>query len=229
MSFHRILLQKIGLSLLLSLLTVVSLRGQVIEPSIIAPSLHVGGSLGATLSQIAFMPRVPQKQIFGCTSGISASVENSPYTAISVELNYALRGWSEQFSAPRTELAYSRRMHFIEMPLLCQLFYPIGMVRLGIKMGPQVGYMLGEKSWTQGSGFTEREMTRHETLASHRLAWGLVGGPLLAFSFGKNRIELEGRFYYGFNDIFNTTVSDPYSKASEMSVVVKLSYLYQLF
>ena len=56
----------------------------------------------------------------------------------------------------------------------------------------------------------------------------MIGGPLVALTIGQHRIELEGRFYYGFNDIFNTTVSDSYSKASEMAGVAKVSYLFRL-
>ena len=114
------------------------------------------------------------------------------------------------------------------MPLLCQLFYPIGKIRLGLKVGPQIGYMLGEKSHAQGDSFTEGETLRHSIATSHRFAWGVIGGPLVALTIGQHRIELEGRFYYGFNDIFNTTVSDPYSKASEMAGIAKVSYLFRL-
>ena len=205
-----------------------SLSAQTDAPSIVAPSLHLGGSLGMTLSQVAFMPNVLQGICLGPTVGVSASVENSPYTAISLELNYALRGWTEHFSESRSGIAYTRRLHMIEMPLLCQLFYPIGKVRLGIKAGPKIGYMLGEKSYTKGDTFTTSERQRHSLSVAHRFAWGVTGGPLVALTIGRQRIELEGRFYYGFNDIFNTTVSDPYSKASEMAGVAKVTYLFRV-
>lgn len=208
--------------------TFFSLSAQTQTPSIVDPSLHLGGSIGMTFSQVAFMPNVLQDICMGPTIGASVSIENSPYTALSLELNYAQRGWTERYSASRAGTAYTRHLHFVEMPLLCQLFYPIGKVRLGLKVGPQIGYMLGEKSHAQGDSFTEGETLRHSIATSHRFAWGVIGGPLVALTIGQHRIELEGRFYYGFNDIFNTTVSDPYSKASEMAGIAKVSYLFRL-
>ena len=101
-----------------------SLSAQTDAPSIVAPSLHLGGSLGMTLSQVEVLHEgsaTAAGVCLGPTVGVSASVENSPYTAISLELNYALRGWTEHFPESRSGTAYTRRLHLIEMPLLCQL------------------------------------------------------------------------------------------------------------
>ena len=40
----------------------------------------------------------------------------------------------------------------------------------------------------------------------------------------KHAINLEGRFYYGLNDIFRNHKSDPFQGSSSMSIMVTLGY-----
>ena len=44
----------------------------------------------------------------------------------------------------------------------------------------------------------------------------------------KNAINLEGRFYYGLNDVFSNRKSDPFQGSSGMSIMVTLGYNLRL-
>lgn len=197
-------------------------------PTLTHPSLSIGGTLGVSGSQVFFMPTVNESIFVGFTAGGIATLSNSNYTAFTAELTYSLRGWKELYNNREGNLQYSRMLHFIELPLLCHLYYPLGHYKVGLKMGPKVGYFLGENGSISGEGFTAREKRRHSLPIHYKFAWGLSGGPTFSFNIGKHSIELDALFYYGFNDIFSTTITDPYSKASEMQGVVKLNYLFRL-
>lgn len=201
-------------------------------PSIDNPSLHLGATVGAGYSQIYFVPSVSQKPHFGTTLGMSVQLENGKYTGMHAELRYTLRGWTEKF-IPKEEGAspprYSRDLHYIELPLMASFHFPIGSFRMGLKIGPQIGYLFVSKASSSNAElFTEVEQQRHNIPLTGKFAWGVAAGPSLAYSFGKQRIELEARFYMGFNDLISTTLADRYSQAGEMVGFVTISYLFQL-
>lgn len=207
------------------------LRAQYKEqvPSLSHPSLQIGASVGATASQVLFMPSVAQSMAQGIRVGLVTTLANSEYTAFSLEIAYSQRGWKESYAKSRgEELAYFRKMSFIDLPLLCHLYYPINKVKMGVKLGPQIGLFLGESITAKGEAFTPKEQVRHALKVVNRFSWGLTGGPSLSYTFGGHSIELDFLVYYGFNDIFSTTVRDPYSKSSELFGLLKLNYLFRL-
>ncbi len=198
------------------------------------PTLHIGGMAGAVYSFAYFVPSVQQKPHFGATAGITAQLENNKFTGLHVSLLYTLRGWTESFTASETEgnnhlPKFSRYIHYIEMPVMASVHYPIGAFRLGIKFGPQVGVMLGHNDVVgNGDGFDHVANLRHEQPLTGKFAWGLAAGPSFTFDIYKHRIELEGKFYMGFNDVMPTTLEDHYSRIGEMMATVTLSYLFRL-
>lgn len=63
----------------------------------------------------------------------------------------------------------------------------------------------------------------------NKLSWGLTGGLGLGISLGaRNRIEISGRYTYGFEDIWPTRRSDPYGKASETIIGIRIDYLFTM-
>lgn len=198
------------------------------EPSLAAPHLYVGGSGGVALSKIIFKPSVRQRMPMGLVAGVVASVENATYTGVQLELNYTQRGWREYYTGSRSDLSFLRRLHFVNLPLLCHLYYPLGSFRVGVRVGPQMSWVIAESSIAQGDGFLEYEKERHNKPLAHRFTWGVSAGPALSFSWGKQRLELEGRFYYGLNDLFLTSIQDAYSNANELSILGKVNYLFRV-
>ncbi len=121
----------------------------------------IGGSAGYTLSNIAFVPTVPQDMLAGKTFGFTARYTCEKYfssiCAIVGELNYAEIGWKERIWNLNDEpvvmhndetqtLNYSRRITYLQIPLLARLGW--GRERNGMQfffqVGPQFGAYLGE-------------------------------------------------------------------------------------
>jgi hypothetical protein len=123
----------------------------------------IGGSVGYSLSSIAFVPTVPQSQLGGMTAGFTARYTCEKYfnsiCAIVGEVNYAQIGWKERIWNKNDEpvvmhndtsqvLRYSRKITYIQVPVLARLGW--GRERSGMQfffqVGPQFGIYLGDKT-----------------------------------------------------------------------------------
>ena len=124
-------------------------------------ALGVNG--GYIMSNIAFVPKVPQSMLGGTTFGVSARYTCEKYfnsiCAVVVELNYAQIGWKEDIltmddqpvplhTDPSQNLRYSRKMNYMQIPLLARLGW--GRERSGfqafIQLGPQFGIFMNDKT-----------------------------------------------------------------------------------
>jgi len=125
----------------------------------------IGGSIGRSMSSVAFVPKVPQSQLGGMTAGFTARYTCEKYfksiCAIVGEVNYSQIGWKERIwdfddqpvvmhNDTTQTLRYSRKMTYIQVPVLARMGW--GRERSGLQfffqLGPQVGFYLSDKSDT---------------------------------------------------------------------------------
>lgn len=123
----------------------------------------IGVNGGYVLSNVAFVPKVPQSMFGGVTGGISARYTCEKYfssiCAVTAEVNYAQIGWKENIltmndlpvplhTDPSQNLSFSRKMTYVQVPLLARLGW--GRERNGfqgfIHLGPQIGFYLNDKT-----------------------------------------------------------------------------------
>ena len=96
----------------------------------------VGVNGGYVMSNINFMPEVPQKMLGGMTAGVSMRYTCEKYfksiCAVVAEVNFAQIGWKENILTmqdqpvplhinPTQSLRYIRKMNYIQIPLLARL------------------------------------------------------------------------------------------------------------
>jgi hypothetical protein len=131
----------------------------------------VGVNGGYVMSNINFMPEVPQKMLGGMTAGVSMRYTCEKYfksiCAVVAEVNFAQIGWKENILTmqdqpvplhinPTQSLRYIRKMNYIQIPLLARLGW--GRERSGFQfffqVGPQFGLFLSE---TTDSNFDVRD------------------------------------------------------------------------
>ncbi len=124
-------------------------------------ALGVNG--GYILSNVQFVPKVPQSMLGGITAGISARYTCEKYfnsiCAVEAEVNLAQIGWKEDILSmtdqpvplhtdPSQNLYYTRKMTYVQVPILARLGW--GRERKGfqgfIHLGPQFGYFLSDKT-----------------------------------------------------------------------------------
>ena len=124
--------------------------------------LAVGVNGGYVLSNVNFMPTVPQTMIGGMTGGLTLRYTCEKYfksiCAVVAEVNYSQIGWKEDIlnlkdqpvplhtDATQT-LRYQRQMNYVQIPLLARLGW--GRERSGFQaffqIGPQFGIFLNDK------------------------------------------------------------------------------------
>ena len=213
----------------------------------------IGGSAGYTMSNIAFVPTVPQGELGGLTFGFTARYTCEKYfssiCAVVGEVNYAQIGWKERIwdkqdmpvvmAADTTQaLAYSRKMAYVQVPFLARLGW--GRERSGLQfffqVGPQIGFFLNEKTETNFDRFTETKNQRssyvvaQDTMAvENKFDYGIVAGAGIEFS---NRhlghFILEGRYYYGLGNIYGATKRDYFARSNFGNIVIKCTYLFDI-
>ena len=124
--------------------------------------LAVGVNGGYVMSNMGFVPKIPQGMHTGLTGGLSFRYTSEKYfssiCAIVGEENYAQIGWKEDILTPQDEPVineatglpeeYQCNINYIQVPVFARLGW--GRERKGFQaffqVGPQIGYYLSESS-----------------------------------------------------------------------------------
>lgn len=121
----------------------------------------LGFNGGMAMSNVSFMPIVPQSMLNGPTFGLTARYTCEKYfksiCAVVAEVNYTQMGWKEDIldmndhpvplhTDESQTLSYARKINYLQVPLLARLGW--GRERNGfqffIQLGPQVGFYLND-------------------------------------------------------------------------------------
>ena len=125
----------------------------------------VGFNGGYSMSNIAFVPKVPQGLLGGPTVGFSARYTCEKYfksvCAVVGEVNLTQMGWQEDIldfndqpvvlhTDETQTLKYARKMRYVQIPVFARMGW--GRERKGMQfffqIGPQVGFLLNETTET---------------------------------------------------------------------------------
>lgn len=191
----------------------------------------VGFNGGVSLSSIDISPRIKQGLLIGPTAGVTARYISEKYFSmicgIQAEVNYSHRGWKEEIEDNSGD-SYQRAMHYLEVPLLAHLAfgkeYGNG-ARFIINLGPQVGFLLGEK---EQHAITSIQKEQYGKPAEIDFDYGLTGGGGVEIRTGVGNFLLEGRYYFGLSDFFNSTKKDYFSRSAHTYISAKVTYLFDL-
>lgn len=219
--------------------------------------MAVGINSGFVLSNIAFVPKVPQGMHPGFTAGLSFRYTSEKYfntiCAIAAELNYSRIGWKESILTPEDKPVvnaltglpeeYQRDIDYLQLPVFARLGW--GRERKGVQaffqVGPQIGYYLGERTkmnfdwahrtpvYSDGSGRTSGVVAQDTMAVEHKLDYGIAAGLGIEFSHPRlGHFMLEGRYYYGLGNIYGDTKRDYFARSNFSNIVIKLSYLFDM-
>lgn len=198
----------------------------------------VGINGGVNLSNVSFEPRIKQGKLIGPSVGLTARYISEKYfkmiCGIQAEINYSQRGWKERIEDGSGD-TYKRTMSYIEIPLLAHLAFGKGQgngARFFINLGPQIAFLIGEKeaqssSWhpeQRPNGITEQ----YGKLADNKFDYGIVGGGGVEIRTGIGHFLLEGRYYFGLSDFYNSTKKDFFSRSAHSYIGGRLTYLFDL-
>ena len=200
-------------------------------------SISVGGKAGATLSRVNFNPTVQQTMLPGMTAGVMFRYIEEKNFGLIAELNMTQRGWKENFE--ESEYNYSHRFTYLELPIMTHIFFGNQRVKGFFNLGPELNVMLGDGI---SSNFDYQEAagldyfiqdTRHiEQMTldiNNRFDYGICAGAGMEININpKHSLLIEGRFYYGFTDVFPNHKTDIFSSSNSMTINLTLGYFYRL-
>ena len=212
----------------------------------------IGVNGGYTLSNVGFTPKVTQSLLGGTTAGLSWRYVCEKYfsTICSIygEVNYTQMGWKERILTTDNQPVinavsglpeqYSRTLNYLQVPVFAHLAW--GKEHSGMQfffqLGPQFGYLLSEKTTTNFK-FKDRNtadrlnvVCAQDTMAvENKFDYGIAAGAGVELSVRRvGHFLLEGRYYYGLGNIYGDSKRDYFSKSNNSSIVVKLTYLFDV-
>ena len=215
----------------------------------------IGGSAVYVMSNVCFVPDVPQGWLPGYTAGLSVRYTCEKYfssiCSIVGEVNVTQTGWKEDIRDANNDpvyyyddaekmnpLNYERKITYVQIPFLARLGW--GRERKGlqafIQAGPQIGFYLSESTKTNvmlGHGTANQrasQVVAQDTLAvQNKFDYGIAAGAGIELSLPKvGHFILEGRYYYGLGNIFKNSKSDYFGKSNYGQIVIKATYLFDI-
>lgn len=202
-------------------------------------NVSVGAKGGVTLSRVNFQPSVPQKMIMGMALGASVRYIEENHFGLIGEINLEQRGWKEDFTNMEGGYNYSRTLTYLHLPLLTHIYFGSDKARFFFNAGPEIGVMIGSKASAnfdyENAAEIEAFQTNYRKIEqftlpiSRKFDYGISAGLGMEVNIApRHSINLEGRFYYGLNDIFKNHKTDAFQGSSSMSILITLGYYLRL-
>lgn len=199
-------------------------------------NFSVGVNGGVNLNSVSFQPTVSKGTLMGPTMGVMARYISEKYFGMicgaQLEINYSQQGWTESYQ-DYPELAYTRKMNYINIPFLAHLAF--GKEKYGLQFfinaGPQIGFFLSDSytqsdNWGDYSGFV---VEQHDAPVDNRFDYGITGGAGVELRTKIGHFQVEGRYYYALSDFYSTTKKDYFSRAAHGVISIKVAYLFDVF
>ena len=194
---------------------------------------------GANYNTVSFQKhRVKQKGLIGPNIGVTARYISEKYFAmicgLQVELNYSQHGWDKKFEfADGTEnkdKGYTRKMNYLELPFLAHLAFGRDYgCQFFLNLGPQIAYMISDNESHKGLTATELEIEEYGKAVQNRFDYGIVGGAGIEVRTRKlGSFIIEGRYYYGLADFYNSAKKDYFSRSAHSTITAKITYLFDI-
>lgn len=207
----------------------------------------IGVNGGVNISKIAFTPKISQKYKVSPVIGVTMRYTSERYygmlCAFQAEINFSKTGWMEDIYSQQNEKlddTYQRDLAYISVPFLANLGF--GRKDHGFKAyivaGPQVSYLIKDtekrsETWTITSGgFPDRMnnvVAQYGKKVENKFEYGITAGLGGEISSKIGHFMIEGRYYMGLSNLFGNAKTDPFAQSGQRTIVVKATYLIDLF
>lgn len=213
-------------------LLVLFLSGTVAEAQVqrFKPKVMIGGIGGINLSNVIFVPSIPQGMKQGFDSGIVFRADIDDYFGIWgiwLEVDYSRRGWKDRFD-DKPDVYYEREMNYISVPVLTHYSTDAGPFRFTVSVGPQFGYFMSDRNITNidGSNSEGLIVIHHNKEVEQKFAWGLGGGLGAEYEWRKMVFGAKATYYQGLGDFFKNARSETFGKSAEQIFSAKAYVLF---
>lgn len=201
------------------------------------PHFSIGVKGGATLSNVAFSPDIEQSMLQGLVMGVSARYTEERFFGLIAELNIEQRGWKEVFD--ETSFDYSRKLTYIQLPLLTHIYFGSDTFKGFVNLGPSVSYMISETtdanfdysnpSEVEGFPIENRHVNQMSMPVKNKFDYGILAGAGIELIIKKKHsVLLEGRYYYGLGNIFASSKKDEFAASRGTSIQISIGYMFHI-
>ena len=202
-------------------------------------TLAIGINGGMNMNTVNFTPTIDQNSLNGVTGGITLRYTCEKYfatvCAVQLELNYSQQGWLENIDDGSNN-TYQRTIDYVQVPIFAHLGW--GREERGVQFfvnaGPQFGFYLSDKETYGGDPWDTSNRPNSVTEQYGKdiektFDYGIAGGAGIDLATKIGHFTLEGRYYYGFGNIFGDTKKDPFGNSNHTVISVRLGYLLDIF
>lgn len=217
--------------LIICVCTLVAAIGIAAQPRLKKPEIYVGIHGGVMGSTVVFSPKVKgmsnlKYMLLGGNGGVVFRMSMHKHCAFQIELNYMQRGWREYETSSDGSTVYtdySRRLDYIELPILSHIYFGSERFRGFVNLGPQIGYCI----WDRERGSHLNDAYQYKPI-DKRFDWGAAGGLGVYYrSRHAGLYQIEARFNYGFGGIYNMSSKEYFSNSGMMNLSVNFAYLWE--
>lgn len=222
------------LTIILAMLCTFSAYTQ--KKDIFKNEFYIGAGGGVMSSSLDFMPTVQQSYLMGINGGISARYITEKHLGLIAELNYAQRGWKEEFNTEQ-DFAYSRTLNYLEIPFMTHVYFG-KKIRFIINAGPQISLLLNDNpkmSQALAQDMAEKQAADPNAKIGYQYSpfselkkvdYGLIGGAGIELQTLLGIFNLEGRYYFGLGDVFESRRSENayFSRSAHRLIETRLTY-----
>lgn len=210
------------------------------QRSIFKSEFYVGAGGGPTFARVDFSPSVPQQFFLGFRGGVAAKYISQKHLGFVAEVNFSQRGWKEDYDASG-EFSYSRRFNYVEIPFMTHA-YAGNKTRFIFNAGPQISFLLSDNqqmSQALADDLAARRAAQPDAPIGEqymafeslkRVDYGIVVGTGMQLKTGLGDFDLEGRYYFGFGDVFpnNRARADYFQRSANRIIEAKLTYYVKM-
>ena len=199
------------------------------QKRLLEPEMYFGFHGGAIASTTIFSPKVSNMTpitkacVLGGTGGLIFRYSEQKCCALQLELNYMQRGWAEQGTNEYGSINYSRKLHYLELPVLMHIYFGSPSFRAFVNLGPQIGYCIKDES----SG-SKNPLGGPQYEPINRFDWGVAGG--LGFYYRSRHAgvyQLDIRVGYSLGSLFSSRTGADFSMSNPLTLSVGLGWLWE--
>ncbi len=218
--------------------------------------VDLGITGGANFSKVSFLPNMPNRmnqlgnQSFtpNYRMGVVCRYISQNHFGLQIETNYVKAGWEESFiddsgswfiydsendiSEDVHGMMLSRDISYLEVPLLAHIYFGKRKFRFFVNLGPILNVVL-DYGDLQKSGVEEELYSLVLKSDDPRLSdnyqtvgYGITGGLGFNFILGKMHLLLEGRYMYGFSDLYSNNKADVFQRSNNQLFNVTMSLMF---
>lgn len=202
------------------------------------PHISVGVHGGADASKVTFSPSIKQQWLPGVTFGVSARYAEEKLVGILAEINYTQRGWSEDFET--SPLRYSRKLHYISMPIMTHVYFGPPRCKCFFNMGPEFSLMTGQDTAANfdyqnpysDDNWPDEPRNIHQLTeqVKNRFDYGICAGVGCEYYLRpRHSVYIEVRYYYGLGNIFPSSKADTFGASRNMTIGATLGYNFRIY